>query len=181
MSDAAHLVTAEEFEKLPGYDHRYELVEGRIILMSQVSFAHGRTVARLCALLHGYLRGGNLGVVVTEVGFTLKSNPDTVRAPDVAFIRQERLPATDPRGFWKGPPDLAIEVLSPDDRPGEIRAKVDEYLSHGVALVVVLDPDETTATLFRPSTPPLALGADEMLDLSDVVAGFRCTVREIFE
>ena len=99
----------------------------------------------------------------------------------MAFIRQERIPSTDPRGFWKGPPDLAIEVLSPDDRPSEIRTKVEEYLAHGVRLVVVLDPDDKTATVFRPATPPLTIDAAGMLDLSDVVAGFTCTVREIFE
>jgi Uma2 family endonuclease len=115
------------------------------------------------------------------VGFRLFSNPDTVRAPDLSFIRRDRLPAALPRGFWKGPPDLAVEVLSPDDRPTEIRAKVDEYLRYGVPLVVVLDPDQKTATVVGPSIPAITISGDAMLDLSQVVAGFSCSVRDIFE
>jgi Uma2 family endonuclease len=118
---------------------------------------------------------------MTEVGFKLASNPDTVRAPDVAFIRQDRIPTPEPRGFWNGPPDLAFEVLSPDDRPEETREKVAEYLTHGVPVVVVVDPDVHMVTVFRPATPELALATDDVLDLGDVVSGFRCSVRALFE
>jgi Uma2 family endonuclease len=118
---------------------------------------------------------------MTEVGFKLASNPDTVRAPDVAFVRQDRIPTPEPRGFWNGPPDLAVEVLSPDDRTEDIRAKVAEYLTQAVPTVVVVDPDSRKVTVLRPATPELALATDDVLDLSDVVSGFRCTVRELFE
>jgi Uma2 family endonuclease len=181
MSEATPLVTAEELEKLPNHDHRVELVEGRVIRMTPVSFAHSRTVARLCALLDSHVRDRHLGVVATELGVTLKVNPDIVRAPDVAFIRRERIPVPEPRGFWKGAPDLAVEVISPDDRPSEVRAKVAEYLHYGVLLVVVIDPDGTSVVVHRASTPPATLGFDDVLDLSDVVTGFRCCVREVFE
>ena len=121
MSEIARLVTTEELEKFPDDDYRYELVDGRVIRMSPVGFQHGRIVARLCALLVQHVQGRKLGVVATELGFELARHPDTVRAPDVAFIAQDRIPSQEPRGFWKGPPDLAIEVLSPDDRPSEVR------------------------------------------------------------
>ena len=149
--------------------------------MTPVSFQHGRAVMRLGSLLERYLEGRSVGVVVTEVGFKLAFGPDTVRAPDIAFIRTDRIPAK-ARGFVTGPPDLAIEVLSPDDSPGDVRAKVDEYLARGVALVVVIDPDQKTATTYRPTTPPATLHtAEDMLDLSDVILGFSCPLRAIFE
>src|SRR2546428_842720 len=143
MSETLRLVTAEELEKLPDDGYRYELVEGRVIRMSPVGYLHGKTAVQLIFLLQRHLSGRHLGVAFTELGFKLASNPDTVRAPDVAFIRQDRIPAN-PRGFWAGPPDLAVEVLSPDDRPSEVQNKVEEYLRRGVPLVVVIDPEDKT-------------------------------------
>lgn len=179
MSKTTDLVTADELERFPSDDRRYELVDGRVIPMSPVNFQHGKVVLQLGFLLSRHLRSQPVGVVVTEVGFKLAFGPDTVRAPDIAFIRTDRIPAN-ARGFFTGPPDLAIEVLSPDDRPGDVRAKVDQYLARGVALVVVVDPDQRTATTWRPTTPSATLHADEVLDLGDVIAGFRCPLSEVF-
>jgi len=182
MSETSRVVTAEELERFPSDDRRYELVEGRVVRMSPVGYQHGRTVARVLFLFGQHLEGRNLGVVVTEVGFKLASNPDTVRAPDVAFIRQDRIPSSDPRGFLTGPPDLAVEMLSPDDRPAEIEAKVDEYFARGVALVLVIDAGLKTVTVFRSPVSPVTLrDGDDLLDLNDVVPGFSCQVHEIFE
>lgn len=181
MSEAMRLTTATELEKFPRDDRRYELVAGRLVPMTPVGWMHGAVVTRLLVRLAGYVESTKLGVAFTEVGFRLASNPDTVRAPDVAFIRQERLSAGVPRGFWQGSPDLAIEVLSPDDRPGEIRDKVVEYLAHDVSLVVVIDPDDRTASVFRQSSPPVGIDADGVLDLDDVVPGFRYRLGDLFE
>jgi Uma2 family endonuclease len=149
--------------------------------MSPVGYYHGRTVMRLGYLLTGHLQNRAVGEVVTEVGFTLARDPDTVRAPDIAFLRRERIPPRDARGFFNGPPDLAIEVLSPDDRPGDMRDKVAEYLARGVRLVVVVDPDQRIVTTHRPATPPETLrDAADALDLDEVIAGFRCPLHEIF-
>ncbi len=180
MSEAARLVTAEELERLPDDDRRYELVEGRVICMSPVGFQHGRIVMQFGSLLHQHVQPRKLGVVMTEVGFKLASNPDTVRAPDIAFIRQDRIPLSEPRGFWNGPADLAVEVLSPDDQQSAVRTKVEQYLTRGVAVVVVIDPDAETAATFRRSAPPAILHGVELLDLDDVVPGFSCRVEEIF-
>jgi Uma2 family endonuclease len=181
MSDAARLVTADELERFPDDDYKYELVEGRVIRMSPTRAVHGFVVAPLLADMARHAAAHSLGVAFTDVGFRLASDPDTVRAPDVAFIRRERLSAALPRGFWQGPPDLAVEVLSPDDRPGDVRDKVAEYLARGVPLVVVIDPDERTASLFRRSAAPVTIDADGVLDLDEVVSGFRCRLRELFE
>ena len=182
MSEAARLVTAEELEHFPSDNNRFELVEGRLVPMSPVSFEHGKVVLRVGFLLGRHLQDHPDGTVVAEVGFILARNPDTVRGPDIAFIRKDRVPARDSRGFFKGPPDVAIEVLSPEDRPGEVRAKTEEYLAQGVPLVVVIDPDEKTAALFRPTGHQAILrqGAD-LLDLNYVIPGFSCRLREIFE
>ena len=179
MSETTRLVTAEELERFPSDDWRYELVAGRLIQMSPTALPHGIVVARVLSILHRHAEANNLGVVVPEVGFKLASNPDTVRAPDVAFLRRDRIPAR--KGFVDGPPDLAVEVLSRDDRPGEVRAKIEDYLTSGVLLVLAIDPDDLTATIHRRLTPPITLSGDDVIDLDDILPGFRCSVQEIFE
>ncbi len=180
MSSATPLVTAEELERQPK-DYRYELLQGRIVRMSPVGCQHGQVVTQLLFLLKQHLLHEPVGQVFTEVGFKLASRPDTVRAPDVAFVRRERLPSPAPKGFFQGPPDLAVEVRSPDERPSEIRGKVNEYLSAGVPLVVVVDPDDERVTCHRQLAPPVTLTADDCLDFGDVIAGFTCQVSEIFQ
>jgi Uma2 family endonuclease len=182
MFESTRLVTAEELARLPDDGYRYELVEGRLIRMSPVSFDHGRIVVRIGFLLSRHLEQQPVGVIGADIGFKLASNPDTVRGPDIAFIKNERVPSPGGRGFFKGAPDLVIEVLSPDDRPGETGAKIEGYLARGVSLVVVVDPDDRTATMFRPKVAKMTLTSEtDVLDLSDVIAGFRCQLREIFQ
>lgn len=181
MAAPNRLVTAEELERMPDDDYRYELVRGRLIRMSPVGFRHGDITGAVLALLRHHAKERRLGTVGPEIGFVLARNPDTVRAPDVAFIRRDRVPARDDRGFFKGPPDLAVEVLSPDDRPSEIRDKTAEYLSHGTPVVAIVDPDARTVAVHRRGAAPLMLTMDDALDLDDVLPGFRCAVREIFE
>jgi Uma2 family endonuclease len=181
MHEATRPVTAEELERRPDL-RRFELLEGQLVEMSPVGPEHGRVVLQLGSLLRQHLQGRRFGVVGTEIGFKLTSNPDTVRGPDLAFIRQDRLPSVRRHGFVDGPPDLAIEVLSPDDRPGEMRAKIDEYLTRGVPLVVIVDPDERMVTLHPRGAPETTLrDFDDVLDLSLVIDGFRCRLGEIFE
>jgi len=122
-----------------------------------------------------------VGTIGADVGFKLASNPDTVRGPDIAFVRRDRVP-TSGRGFFTGAPDLVIEVLSPDDRSGAVRAKTEQYLATGVPVVVIVDPEERTATTFRPGFPPVALASpNDVLDLSDAITGFRCSLNDIFQ
>lgn len=178
---STRLVTAEDLEKFPRDDNRYELVEGRLVPMSPVGYQHARVVTRLLVLLEEHVRERNTGTALTELGFKLAARPDTVRAPDIAFIRSDRMPSTETCGFIAGPPDVAIEVLSPDDRPRQMREKVEEYLAHGVPLVVVVAPDRRSVTCHRRLTPPIELSSDDdVLDLGDVVAEFRCCLRDIF-
>jgi Uma2 family endonuclease len=181
MSRTEHLVTVEEFERMPSAE-RYELVEGRLVPMSPVNFDHGRIVLQLAYLLKEHLKNRPEGVAVVEAGFTLASNPDTVRGPDVAFVRRGRAPAPGTRGFPRIAPDALFEVLSPDDRPGDLRKKVAEYIRCGVHLVVVVDPEKKTLVIHRREAQPLTLrDGNDVLDMADVIPGFTCRVSDIFE
>jgi Uma2 family endonuclease len=181
MSNLMPLVTAAELARMAARDdYRYELVAGRVIRMSPVGWQHGVIVVRLLVLLDTYVRRHGLGAAVTEVGFTLRTNPDTVLGPDVAFVRQERVPRETLRTFWPGAPDVAMEVMSPGDTLREMDVKAAEYLSAGVSAVVVIDPDGSTVTLHGPGGVRYILRRGEELDLSDVIRGFRCTVDDIF-
>jgi Uma2 family endonuclease len=116
----------------------------------------------------------SLGFVGTGWGFQLQSDPDTVRAPDWAFVRADRIPGEGvPPGFWPGPPDLAVEVISPLDRFTDVMDKVDEYIDVGTRMVVVVDPESRITRVFRPGQPTRVLGPDGVLDGEDVLPGFR--------
>ena len=177
------LVTAEEFERMPDDPvNRYELVEGRLVRMSPVNFDHGRIVVRLVFLLQRHLNETPVGAIGTDVGFKLASNPDTVRGPDIAFVSSVHVPSRGTRGFVKQSPDAVIEVLSPDERPSEMRRKIEQYLAKGVAVVSVVDPLKETVTSYRPAGSPVTLrDENDLLDLGDVISGFRCSLREIFQ
>ncbi|HEY0872806.1 MAG TPA: Uma2 family endonuclease [Vicinamibacterales bacterium] len=181
MSNTARLVTADELERMPEDDYRYELVRGRLIRMSPVAPRHGHTTITLGALLWQHVRANRLGQVWTEVGFRLASNPDTVRAPDIAFVRHDRLPPKDAKGFYRGAPDLAIEVLSPDDTRAEMRQKIADYFAAGTPAVVVIDPGSRRAAIHRPGTAVRILTTADTLDLDAIVAGFRLPLCEVFD
>ena len=181
MPNPARLVSADELERMPDDDFRYELVRGRLIRMSPVAPRHGDITVTLASLLWQHVRANRLGRVWTEVGFRLFSDPDTVRAPDVAFVRSDRLPSKDARGFYRGAPDLAIEVLSPDDRPSDVRSKVEDYLAAGTPMVVIVDPGARAVTVHRAGVAAEVLEEAGTLDLDPVVRGFSVTVGELFE
>lgn len=182
MPRSQPLVTAEEFERIPNDDYHYELVRGRVIRVSPPGSRRGMLITRMSSLLARHVEARSLGVVISTGGFKLESNPDTVREPDVAFVRRERISARGvPDGYWPGPPDLAVEIRSPGDRPSEIREKVAEYLGLGVRLVWVVDSRAQTVTVHRADAVPQVLGPDDVLDAGEIVPGFSCPVRRIFE
>ena len=182
MPARARLVTAEEFARIPDDDQHYELVEGRVVRMSPPGFRHGLLATRIAALLSQHVDAHRLGAVATPAGFWIATDPDTVREPDVAFVRAERMPSTGiPDGFWPGPPDLAVEIRSPGDRAAMIGAKVRDYLERGVLIVWVVDPKKKTVTVHRGESQPVTLGMDDELDAGEVVPGLTCAVRRFFE
>lgn len=180
MVNSARLVTADELERMPEDDYRYELVRGRLTRMSPVAPLHGRVTAILTARLWNHLSDRSVGEVWNEVGFRLASDPDTVRAPDVSFVSNERLPQPDVRGFYRGAPDVAIEVLSPDDRPADVHEKVPDYLAAGTVMVVVVDPHRQRVTVHRPGSPATILTINDTLDLHPAVRDWRLKLADLF-
>jgi Uma2 family endonuclease len=181
MPATGRMLSAEELEGLPDDGHRYELVNGELITMTPSGFDHGAITASLTAPLVSHVRSTNLGVVVgAETGFKLASAPDTVRAPDIAFIRRDRLPASGrPTSFWPGAPDLAVEVLSPSDTVFEVEEKVAAWLAAGSAVWVV-NPKSRTVAIHRAGTVPQVLTDHQMLGGEDVVPGFSIAVADVF-
>ncbi len=129
-----------------------------------------------------HVRTKRLGVVVgAETGFKLKSNPDTVRAPDIAFVSRERVEAEGiPDTYWQGPPDLAVEVISPSDTLYGVEDKVATWLAAGTRLVWVVHPKRRVVLIHRPQAEVTTLGESDTLDGADVVPGFQCAVSDVF-
>ena len=127
------------------------------------------------------MRAHGLGRVVGGPGFRIARDPDTVRAPDVAFIAAGRIPEGEsPVAYPDLAPDLVVEVVSPGDRAGEIRKKVADWLAAGTRVVLVLYPRTRSAVVHRPGVQPETLGPDDELDGADVLPGFHCPVHDLF-
>jgi Uma2 family endonuclease len=177
------LVTADELLALPtGMGKRYELVMGELREISPSGWRHGEIVDNLQALLSSYVRAHDLGRGFgAETGFLSARNPDTVRAPDFAFIAKAHLPKEKPaEAFWPGAPDLAVEVVSPSDRTGDVNEKIDAWLAAGCVAVWVINPQLETVTVYRSRTNIEIKTAGEVLDGGAVVPGFSCAVDELF-
>jgi Uma2 family endonuclease len=177
---APALLSAEDLLRLQPPDKRTELVRGRMIVREPAGFRHGDVAMAIAARMHAYVAQGNLGrVLAAETGFKLFSNPDTVRAPDVAFVSHDRIPDPLPRGFASFAPDLAVEVLSPGDRPGEVLEKIGDWLSAGARLVWEIDPERRLARAYRADGTISIITDADALDGEDVLPGFGCGLREI--
>jgi Uma2 family endonuclease len=129
-----------------------------------------------------HVEANDLGVVfAAETGFRLASDPDTVRAPDVAFVIKTRVEEVGEfEGFWPGAPDLAVEVISPGDSYTEVEEKVEEYLQAGARAVWVVDPRRRTITVYRSLTDITILTENDTLEGGDLIPGFSCRVAEVF-
>lgn len=180
MAIVTKLLTAEEFWELPS-PRWSELIDGVVVEMSPPGAEHGRKQVNVVrVLLRAEDRG--VGYVLGEIGFVLRRNPDVVRAPDVAFVRKERVPPTGiPKAFWEGAPDLAVEVISPYDRPGEIQTKVREWIEAGARQVWLLYADSRTVHVVRSLQDRVTLSADDLLEGGDAVPGFSFLVAELFD
>jgi Uma2 family endonuclease len=182
MSTSTITMTAEELLMLPRGQHRYELINGELKTMSPASHTHGRISALITALLWQFVRANGLGDVYgAETGFLLTSNPDTVLAPDVAFVTEERAREfRHTKGYWPGPPDLAVEVLSPSDREPKTKKKVGQWLSFGAKQVWIVDCKHETVTIHKSLTDSITFGLPETLVAEDLLPGFSIKVADIF-
>ena len=175
------LMTADELFKMPDDGYRYELVRGELRKMAPTSDAHGDISADMHLSLGAYVRANNLGRTrIAESGFVLELDPDHVRAPDVSFVRRERIEAIGRQNrFWPEAPDLAIEVISPNDRYTEVNEKVADYLAAGTRMVVVVNPRNRTVNVHTPEGA-ITLTISDTLDGGDVVPGWQMPVADIF-
>ncbi len=175
------LITADEL-LARGDLGRCELIDGKIVAMSPTGWEHGRVVATLTVIVAAFVRLHKLGVTSgAETGFVLARNPDRVRAPDVAFVRAERVPPAGFAGFFQGAPDLAIEVNSPSDRHSEVLEKVDEWLAAGATSCWVIDPPTKSVVIYRSGGTVVRHRIGDEIRDEPVLPGLVVKVDEIFD
>lgn len=180
MTQASQITTAAQLEKA-GDIGRCELVRGELIMMSPAGGERGRIIGLLTIELGAVIRARDLGVVYgAETGFYIERNPDTVRAPDIAFVRKGRVAEADVKGFIPIAPDLAVEVLSPNDRAGDVIDKVHQWLDAGCQAVWVIDPRSRTVTTYGPGGAAQTLRGSDRLTGGDVVPGFEAVAADLF-
>jgi Uma2 family endonuclease len=177
-----HDITAEEFAALPRQGLRTELVRGEIVTMLPAFTDHGETAMRLSIILGHYVLEHDLGKMYTaETGFLIARNPDTIRAPDLAFIQKSRLTPDASGPHWgQIVPDLVAEVASTYDRAAEIADKVQMWLDAGVQVIWVLYPMARAIEIYRPGQAVRTLDDQATLDGGTLIAGFSAPVARIF-
>ena len=178
---ANRTVTLEEFSKLPETNVQRALVRGEVIETMPPGGIHGSIAVKLAARLERWSEEQARGCVAVESGFVLEHNPDTLRAPDVSFVRSERIPETGiPEGFWRLAPDLAVEVVSPSETAEEVREKIRDYLKAGTPLVWVVYPRTREVIEHTPDGLARAESGSDTLEHSDILPGFSCQVETLF-
>jgi len=175
-------MTLDEYYAYHPDDRKYELLAGFVLSEPHPGSRHGRVIARLVRLIENFVEPRQLGFTLTgEAGYVLATDPPTVLIPDVSYLSfargKDHVEATTP---FPGAPDLAIEVLSPSNRPAEIRRKVSTYLSAGCPLVWVVDPKHRTVTIHAGPDAGTVLWEDNVLEGGAVIPGFSIPVRELF-
>jgi len=182
MSATVQSMTAADLLRLPADGRRYELIRGELRQMAPAGPTHGRLAMRLAAHLFQHVEAHHLGTVyAAETGFQLAQDPDTVRAPDVAFVSRQRLEAVgETEGYWPGAPDVAVEVISPSDRYTDVEDKVVEWLEAGSRMVIVVNPRQRAVTVYHSRTDVVRLTAEDTLEGGEVVPGWQLPIREVF-
>jgi Uma2 family endonuclease len=180
MATTDQVFTAEQLFHIPDRG-RCELIRGEVIKMPPSGSEHGWIALNFAGPLRAWARRSGLGRVFgAETGFIIERGPDTVRAPDAAYVRNERLPSPLPKEFFPGSPDLAVEVRSPRDRKAEILAKVQSWLEAGTVEVWLADPATSTVTIYRDGADVRVLTAGQSIE-SDLLPGFSLPLGEVFD
>lgn len=176
-------MTADELLVLAEDRMRHELVAGELTTMNPPGSEHGRVALTVGALLFVHVRETGCGVAfAAETGFVLARDPDTVRAPDAAFVSKQRYEVLGPTAqYWPEAPDFAAEVVSPGDSFTDVQTRALGWLEAGCKAVLVIDPQRRAATVYRARDDiRLYLDPDgEQIDLSDAVPGWVVSVGEL--
>jgi Uma2 family endonuclease len=178
------LLNADDLLRLYGEGINGELVRGVLCKTMPPGRKHGRIQAKLTVRLGVFIESRKLGFVVGEAGIWLEQNPDTVRAPDIAYFSNQRVPPEDridDVGYSEAAPDLLVEVVSPNDTRRAVHDKALMWMQNGVRLVWVVHPDTGTVDVHAEGQAVRTLSEEETLDGLDVLPGFSCLVSEIFE
>jgi Uma2 family endonuclease len=180
MDTTGPITTAEQLFQAPELGP-CELLRGELIMMSPAGSEHGMIVAEVAGILRDFVKPRGLGVVLgAETGFRVSTEPDTVLAPDVAFLQAARVASGLPKGYFPGAPDLAVEVLSPNDRFSEVIAKVQNWLGAGCKCVWVVDPKTQAVAIYGAGHTGAILGASDTLTGGELLPGFSTPVAGIF-
>ncbi len=179
------LMTAEEFcdwvHQPEQADRWFELVRGEVIELPPPAKPHGAVCMRVGYYLTAYVEQRGRGYTTcNDSGVVLERDPDTVRGPDVALYEDADTFADLPPKYGEVPPRLAVEVLSPNDRAGKMLRKITDYLTQGVDLVWLIDPEDRTVTVHRPNRSPVLVKEGQELTGEDVLPGLRVPVADVF-
>ena len=176
-------ITTEEFLQMDLGEGNFELVRGEVIELPPALPEHGRYCLNAAFQLETFGRQAGHGYAVTnDSAVQTERGPDTVRGGDVCYYSHARWPRSELRGLPPVAPDVVVEVYSPSNRPGEMRAKVNEYLEVGTLMVWVVFPERRTVVVYRPADPvPRVFGQDDVLEGFPELPGFRCPVAALFE
>ena len=184
LADAVEkqIMTATELASLSPEASRGELIQGEFISMSPAGFIHGEIAATILITMGQFVRQAQNGkVYAAETGFILKRNPDTVRAPDVAFVTSQRAALQSKEtGFFDGAPDLAVEVISPNETVDDIESKLIDYLEAGTQMVWHVFPRTQSITVYRSLTNIRVFTIADKIDCEELLPGFSVAVKEIF-
>ena len=175
------ILTARDFWQLPQNGTRRELLRGEVMETIAPGGRHGAIAVTLAMLLRLWTQRSGGGYVGVEAGYLLAHDPDTVRGPDVSFVHADRIPASGiPEGFWNLAPDLAVEVVSPNESAEEVREKVRDFLSAGTPLVWTVYPRTQEVIAHTPDGLARTYSPDEAIEFPDLLPQFTCNVAELF-
>ena len=175
------LLSAQEFWQLPATDTGRELVRGEVIETMPPGGRHGAIAVVLAMLLRRWTQRIGGGYVGVEAGYVLGHAPDTVRGPDVSYVRAARIPPGGvPEGFWTLAPDLAVEIVSPSETADEVREKVRDFLTAGTTLVWTIYPRTGEVVVHTADGLARTYSGTDLLEFPEVLPGFLCTVADLF-
>jgi Uma2 family endonuclease len=168
-------------DELPSGPVKYELADGRLVVMAPAGGDHGSMQYRVATILLAPAEKIDRGKPFVKVGVILRKNPDAVRAPDAAFVLKQSLPVRmSPEGYLETIPELVVEVRSKNDSHSEMRAKAEEYLEAGVQIVWLVAPSSKTITVCRANQAVRKLGLGDILKAERVIPGFHVPVADLF-
>lgn len=174
------LLTLEEFERLPHDGTIHELSEGELIRVTYPKSGHNRIASRLYRKLATFLEQEALGEIFVEAAYLLAADPPTLRVPDVSFLHSSRLHGQDPDDYFRGAPELAVEIVSPSDSAEELDLKIRQYLKAGARAVWVLYPKTRSVHVFERGGASRVLSEGDRLEAPELFPGWSVPVAELF-